>query len=125
MQPPPYPGMPTGPAPLWAFPVFEIALYVLFVFCFIHALRQDLKAVTYLLGGLLFGLLLEYMEVVMYSYSYGHFYLMVGRYPFAIPLCIGVGWGIIMYSARLFTDRLGLSLWACAALDTRLPSIST
>lgn len=119
-QPPPYPGMPTGPAPAWVFPVFELAMYILFLFCLIHAWRQGPRSVAYLLGGLCFGVLLEYMEVAMYSYSYGSFWVMIGKYPITVPLCIGVGWGIIMYSARLFTDRLGLALWACAALDTLL-----
>ncbi|MFA6083538.1 carotenoid biosynthesis protein [Mucilaginibacter sp.] len=119
-QPPPYPGMPTGPAPAWVFPVFELAMYVLLLFCLVHAWRKGPQSVAYLLGGLFFGVLLEYMEVAMYSYSYGNFWIMIGTYPITVPLCIGVGWGIIMYSARLFTDRLGLALWACAALDTLL-----
>ena len=120
MQPPPYPGMPTPPAPAWVSPVFELAMYALFLFCAVHAWRQGPRAIAYLLGGLCFGVLLEYMEVAMYSYSYGQFWLMIGKYPINVPLCIGIGWGIIMYSARLFTDRLGLALWACAALDTLL-----
>jgi hypothetical protein len=119
-QLPPYPGMPTGPAPVWAFPVFETAMYILFLFCFLHAWRRGARPIAYLLGGLFFGLLLEYMEVAMYSYSYGRFWLMIGSYPINVPLCIGMGWGIIMYSARQFSDRLGLALWGCAALDTLL-----
>lgn len=119
-QAPPYPGMPTPAAPLWVFPVFEIAMYVLFLFCLAHAWRKGPRSVAYLLGGLFFGLLLEYMEVAMYSYSYGDFWIMIGKYPINVPLCIAVGWGIIMYSARLFTDHLSLGLWACAALDTLL-----
>jgi hypothetical protein len=118
MQPPPYSGMPTGPAPFWVFPVFESAIYLLFLFCFFHAFKQGPKAIAYLLGGLVFGLLLEYMEVATYSYSYGRFWIMIGRFPIDIPLCVGLAWGIIMYSARLFSDGLRLPLWAGAALDT-------
>ncbi len=119
-QPPPYPGMPTSPAPAWVFPAFELAMYMLFLFCLVHAWRQGSRSVAYLLGGLCFGILLEYMEVAMYSYSYGKFWIMIGNYPVNVPLCVGIGWGIIMYSARLFSDRLGLALWACAALDALL-----
>jgi hypothetical protein len=119
-SPPPYPGMPTGPAPAWVFPVFESAMYILFLLCLLYAWRQNPRSVAYLIGGVCFGLLLEYMEVAMYSYSYGKFWVMIGSYPINVPLCIGIGWGIIIYSARLFTDRLGLALWACAALDTLL-----
>lgn len=100
--------------------VFEFSMYVLFVFCMVSAAKRGKRDVLYLLGGLLFGLLLEYMEVVMGSYTYGHFNIMLGKAPLQIPLCIGVGWGIIMYTALLFTDRLGLSILACAAIDTLL-----
>lgn len=118
LQPPPYPGMPTGPAPAWVFPTFDSAIYVLFLLCFLHAFKQGRKALAYLLGGLIFGLLLEYMEVATYSYSYGRFWVMIGHFPIDIPLSVGLAWAIIMYSARLFSDKLGLALWACAALDT-------
>ncbi len=39
------------------------------------------------------------------------------------PLCIVVGWGIIMYSLGLFGDALKLPWWACTALDA-LPGIN-
>lgn len=115
-----YPGIPYGAAPAWCFPVFEYGSYLLLLCCLFHAVKQGPRHVWYLLGGTVFGLLLEYMEVVMGSYTYGHFQVMLGRAPMDIPFCIGAGWGIIMYSARLFSDRLGLSLWAAAALDTLL-----
>ena len=80
-----------------------------------------MKDVSYLLAGVLFGLILEYVNVnANMGYVYGRFGVMFGHTPNDIPLCIGVGWGIIMYTARLFTDRLGVSLWACAALDAVL-----
>lgn len=117
----PYPGvLPYGPAPTWCFPVFELSMYVLFVFCLAYAIKQGTRDVLYLLGGLAFGLLLEYMEVLLKSYKYGQFTIMLGKAPHDIPFCIGIGWGIIMYTARLFSDRLGLTLLACAALDTLL-----
>jgi len=118
---PPYPGIPYGPAPSWCFPVFECSAYLLFLLCLAHAVKQSKKDVAYLLGGLAFGLVLEYVEVMSGGgYTYGQFMIMFGRAPLNIPLCIGIGWGIIIYSSRLFSDSLGLSLWACAALDTLL-----
>jgi len=118
---PSYPGMPYGPAPAWCFPLFEYSMYLLFLFCLAHAIRRGPRDVSYLLGGLVFGLLLELMEVFLGSYTYGRFTIMLGKAPnHDIPLCIGVGWGIIMYTARLFSERLYLSIWACAALDTLL-----
>ncbi len=67
-----------------------------------------------------FGVLLEYMEVASHSYVYGRFFLMVGRPPLNVPLCIGAGWAIILYTSRLFSDALRLPLLAAAAFDTLL-----
>ncbi len=117
---PPYPEIPYGAAPAWCFPLFEYSVYILLAWCLLTAVKKGPRDVLYLLGGLAFGLLLEYMEVMMGSYTYGRFWLMLGRAPLDIPFCIGVGWGIIMYSARLFTNRFGLSIWAAAAFDTLL-----
>ncbi len=116
----PYPAIPYGQAPAWCFPVFECGMYLLFILCLVHAAKRGVGDVAYILGGLAFGLLLEYMEVLMEIYTYGRFWVMLGKAPLDIPLSVGVGWAIIMYSARLFTDRLGLGLLAAAALDTLL-----
>ncbi|MXV50295.1 carotenoid biosynthesis protein [Pedobacter sp. HMF7647] len=116
----PYPGIPYGPAPQWCYLLAEFVPYVLLILCLIYACRNSIRDVSYLLGGVLFGLLLEYMEVMMGSYTYGHFRLMLGSAALAVPLWIGVGWGIIMYTARLYTDKLGLTLWPAAAFDTLL-----
>ncbi|GAA0531298.1 carotenoid biosynthesis protein [Chitinophaga japonensis] len=75
----------------------------------------------YLLGGLGFGLLLEYVNVAAnVGYRYGQFGVMLGSAPRNIPLCIGTGWAIIIYTARLVTDALGMPVWAAAALDALL-----
>lgn len=118
---PPFPGMPYGAAPSICFPLTEFCMYFLFVLCMKHAIKQGLSHVSYLLGGILFGLILEYVNVISnMGYTYGKFVIMFGRAPFDIPLCIGVGWGVIMYTARLFSDRLGLPLWSAVALDALL-----
>lgn len=76
---------------------------------------------AYLLGGLGFGLLLEYVNVATSAgYVYGEFWIMFGNHPNDIPLCIGMGWAVIMYTARLLSDASGLPLWGAAALDTLL-----
>ncbi len=96
-------------------------MYALFVLCFLHARKQGLSHITYLLGGVLFGLILEWVNVhANMGYVYGQFMVMFGKAPLNIPLCIGIGWGVIMYSARLFTDSFGLPLWTAAAMDTLL-----
>jgi hypothetical protein len=54
------------------------------------------------------------------GYAYGKFLVMPGHPPLDIPLCIGTGWSIIMYTARLFTDRFQSHLWSAAAMDVLL-----
>ncbi len=77
--------------------------------------------VAYLLGGFGFGLLLEYVNVVSNAgYRYGQFWLMLGPLPDNIPVCIGMGWGIIIYTSRLVSDNRGLPLTAAAAFDALL-----
>ena len=116
----PYPGIPYGAAPVWCFPVFEVGTFALLALCLEHALRRHPGAVLYIVGGFVFGVLLEYMEVVSHSYVYGRFFLMVGHPPLNVPICIGAGWAIILYTSRLFSDALHLPLLAAAAFDTLL-----
>ncbi len=78
------------------------------------------RAATYLIGGLIFGLLLEFFEVGGGSYTYGHFWLMLGHAPNTVPVWVGCGWGIILYTARLFSDEAGLPMVAGAACDALL-----
>ena len=118
---PPFPGMPYNQAPAYCFPMFEFAMYLLFVLCFIDAKKRSAQHIAYLIGGLAFGLCLEYIEVISdMGYTYGKFAVMFGKAPLDTPLCIGVGWGIIMYSSKLFSDSLKLPWWACAAMDALL-----
>ena len=116
----PFPGIPYGFAPAWCFPFAEGSVFALFVLCLVQAVKRDRSGVIYLLGGFVFGVLLEYFEVVTDSYTYGHFHIMLGSAPHDLPVWVGAAWGIIMYTARLFSDSLRLPLIAAAALDTLL-----
>src|SRR4051794_34896408 len=65
-----------------------------------------------------YGVLLEYATIQSYhSYSYGRFLLMVGG---AVPLCIGVSWGIIIYSAMATSDQRVASWWLRPWVDALL-----
>lgn len=115
----PFPELPYPYPPAYCYLIFEFGMYVLFILCLIDAVKRGTPYVAYLLGGFLFGLLLEYINVISnMHYVYGRFSVMLGTAPLDIPLCIGLGWGIIMYSGRLFSDSLKLPLLASAAVDT-------
>ena len=117
----PFSGIPYHQAPAYCFPLFEFVMYVLFILCVRDAFKRGSQYVAYMIGGLAFGLLLEYIEVISnMGYTYGKFTVMFGHAPLDIPLCIGVGWSIIMYTSRLFSDSLRLPWWACAAMDALL-----
>ncbi|WP_177230542.1 carotenoid biosynthesis protein [Chitinophaga sp. CF118] len=96
-------------------------MYLLFIITLFNAWKKGIGHVSYLLGGVGFGLLLEYVNVMSSAgYKYGQFMLMLGHAPDNIPVCIGTSWGIIIYTSRLISDNKGLPLWAAAAFDSLL-----
>ncbi|MCC6189550.1 MAG: carotenoid biosynthesis protein [Anaerolineales bacterium] len=96
------------------FLVFEGLQYALLLLCLRHAARQGPARVWQLLAGVLYGLLLEWATIQqLHAYSYGRFLLMLGD----VPVPIGVGWGVIVYSVRLFSDATTLPEWARPVLD--------
>lgn len=116
----PFPGLPYPAAPAWVFPLTEVSVYLLLALCLWHAWKRGPRAVAYLIGGLTFGILLEYFEVASDSYTYGQFWVMIGRAPHDLPLWVGCAWGVILYTARLYSDALGLPRLAAASFDTLL-----
>lgn len=117
----PYANMPYGFPPSFCYPLTEFCMYFLFILCLLHAWKKGTGHVAYLLGGFGFGLLLEYVNVMSSAgYKYGQFLLMLGHAPDNIPVCIGTGWGIIIYTSRLISDSRGLPIWAAAAFDSLL-----
>ena len=101
-----------------AFVVFELSVYALALLTLRHAMRHSRFAVATLLAGIVYGVLLEYATILAYqAYSYGQFLVMFFG---AVPLCIGVSWGIIIYSAIETSDRLGLPWILRPLLDTLL-----
>jgi hypothetical protein len=96
------------------FLAFEILLLGLFLLCLRHAAQQGPARVWQLVAGILYGLLLEWATIQqLHAYQYGRFLLMLGE----VPLMVGVGWGVIVYSARLFSDATSLPDWARPVLD--------
>jgi len=96
------------------FVAFEIMLLVLCALCLRHAARLGPSVVWQLVASVLFGLLLESATLQqLHVYRYGRFLLMLGQ----VPLMVGVGWGVIIYSVRLFSNMTNLPEWARPVLD--------
>ena len=92
----------------------ELIIYILFGLSLAHAWRKGVGSLQQLVAGVLFGLLLEWATIQqLQAYEYGRFLLMLGP----VPLAIGVAWGVIIYSARLYSDATSLPGWARPLLD--------
>lgn len=85
---------------------FELLLYGLLLCCVRHAWRTGgLPLVWQLAAGVAFGVVLEWATIQqLHAYEYGRFLIMFGD----VPLAIGVGWGVIIYSAQLFSNATSL-----------------
>ena len=91
------------------FTVFELLVLVLAIAGFWHAGQRGLPVVWQLLAGMLFGVLLEWATIQqLAAYEYGRFLIMIGE----VPIVIGVSWGLIIYSVRLFSEATSLPGWA-------------
>jgi hypothetical protein len=90
------------------FLAFEILGIAGFLLIFSRAIYQgNRRTVFELLSALVFGLLLE--TVMIYSY---HTYYYSDQFLFRIfdvPVVIGMGWAIIIYSAMLLSDQYEIS----------------
>ena len=100
-----------------AFLIFEFMVYVLFILCFINAWKRGIGYLAELIGGLVFGVLLEYINAnFIADYSFGRFFLMISN----IPVCIGAGWAVIIYSSMALSDRTGMPVFARPFADAFL-----
>lgn len=96
------------------FLLFELLVFMMFLGCLQHAWKIGMPKVWELIAGVLFGLLLELATIQqLQAYQYGRFTLMLGE----VPIIVGVGWGVILYSVRLFTNATGLPEWARPIMD--------
>lgn len=99
------------------FTIFEILVFCLFGLCLRNAFREGWLSVLRLIAGIVYGILLELATIKQLdSYSYGHFLIMVDT----VPVAVGVGWGIILYSAMLFSNNTKLPWFLRPILDALL-----
>lgn len=86
-------------------------MYSLLTYSLLHVYRRrGWPGVWQVVAGVLFGVLLEWATIQQFhAYHYGRFVIMVAD---EVPLAIGVGWGVIIYAARLFAEATSLPGWA-------------
>ncbi len=96
------------------FILFEAIIYIQFALCLYHAWKHGTANVLRLFAGILFGVSLELATIrQLHAYQYGQFLIMV----LDVPLCIGVAWGCILYSAMEFSNASSLPYWTRPILD--------
>jgi len=95
--------------PETVFLIFELLTLLLFAACLWHAARQGKTRVLELLASLVYGVSLEWMTLrQLEAYHYGQFLVMID----GAPLCIGLGWAVILYSSMEFVKQLDMPLFA-------------
>ncbi|HEX6291773.1 MAG TPA: carotenoid biosynthesis protein [Herpetosiphonaceae bacterium] len=98
-----------------AYLFLEVSTLALFGLTIWHARRRGRIAVFELISAAIYGILLEWGDIVIfktYSYSPG-FWVAIGPVPIIIGLC----WGLIIYGAMAYSDQLGLPVWAAPFAD--------
>lgn len=87
------------------FIIFELLTILVFLACLWHAARQGKARVLELFSSLVFGVTLEWMTLKqLEAYEYGQFLIMID----GAPLCIGLGWAVIIYSGVEFVKNLDM-----------------
>jgi hypothetical protein len=96
------------------FVIFELVIYIQLALCIHHAWQHGTVKLLKLAAGIFFGVMLELGTIrQLHAYEYGRFMLMV----LDVPLCIGVAWSCIIYSAMEFSDASTVPYWARPILD--------
>src|ERR1041384_7092959 len=97
---------------------FELNIYLQLAICLRHAWKHGLPNLLRLFIGILFGVTLELASIRQFhGYQYSHqFLIMISD----VPLCIGVAWSCILYSAMEFSDASNLPYWTRPLLDALL-----
>lgn len=88
---------------------FALGIYILTIFCLVHAWRQGCQGrwlFWVILAASFYGYIAEYMSVTSkeHPYWYGEF---IVKLPGPVPLAVFLGWGIIIYASILTSHWLG------------------
>ena len=104
--------------PKAAFLLVEVGIYVLAISCLRHAWAHGWSRLVGLVAGMIYGVLIEYGAILTFhAYVYAHFLIMIFG---TVPLCIGVSWGMIIYSAMETSDRFALPWYLRPIVDALL-----
>lgn len=80
-------------------------MYVLFLGTLWYSTRRGRYRLHEVIGSAVYGLALEWLTIKqLHAYHYGDFLIMLD----GAPLCIGLGWAVILYSAMEFSDGIQL-----------------
>jgi len=106
---------------MWTFHVIEMSVFLFFAVAVWHSTRAGLAKISTLLGGVVFGWLIElYFVTFAQGYAYGDFLVDPAIGGHSVPLWVGVGWGTIIYCAMVASDRMGLPVLVRPAADALL-----
>ena len=97
----------------------DFLMLALLTACTYHAYtRHNLYRVSELFATLIYGVVLESIAIIAYQdYTYGKDFLIIIA---GLPIAVGIGWAVIIYSAMELSNSLRLSEWVRPLLDTIL-----
>lgn len=91
--------------PTWLYAIVQVGVLAVFVGAAYRAWRHSGERLLELLSAVLFGLLLEEGDIIIFqTYRYDPHWLAIDLVPPAIALC----WAMIIASAMNFSDSLGI-----------------
>ncbi len=94
--------------------IFELASFALTSLVVLHAIKKGRGGIIQVISLILFGIGLEYLSIPFTgAYHYTGFLFMLGP----APICIGLFWMCIIYSAMETSDRLKIRKWTRPFLD--------
>ena len=102
----------------WITEFLSFSMFIV-ILCYLTFNKKDFRSVGQILAGSLFGVTLEYMNVIVFgTYTYStYFILQVGPVPDNIPIVIGLSWGLIIWACIKVSNQIGLPTWSRPFLD--------
>lgn len=102
----------------WVTELLSFSMFII-ILCYLGFKSKDYRSIGQIMAGSLFGVTLEYMNVIVFgTYTYStHFILQVGPPPDNIPIVIGLSWGLIIWACMKVSNQIGLPKWSRPFLD--------